>query len=95
MERDPKPDEADDLVLRDSKSGFVFFNVAGHHYDYDATARVLHINDGRLLISREFAGQLGRPADADAVAGRISVTANMTPIEIKTIVDTSIGSCRW
>src|SRR5437016_8438681 len=25
-----------DLVVRDSKSGFVFFNVEGHQYDYDA-----------------------------------------------------------
>ena len=28
-----KPHE---LVVRDSKSGFVFFNIEGHQYDYDA-----------------------------------------------------------
>src|SRR5262245_41308177 len=53
-----------DLVVRDSKSGFVFFNVEGSQYDYDATAQLLSITGGRLLISKEFANALGRPADA-------------------------------
>src|ERR1700730_11659134 len=82
-----QPDEAYELVVRDSKSGFVFFNVAGHEYDYDASTRSLSINDGQLLISEEFARQLGRPWEALAVAGTISVAASMTPIEIQTIVD--------
>ena len=30
--------EAYELVVRDSKSGFVFFNIEGHHYDYDLGA---------------------------------------------------------
>ena len=33
-------DEAYELVVRDSKSGFVFFNVEGHQYDYDAGAQI-------------------------------------------------------
>ena len=80
-------DEAYDLVVRDSKSGFVFFNVAGHQYDYDAGTRSFSINDGQLLISDEFARQLGRPSEALAVAGKISVAASMAPIEIRTIVN--------
>src|SRR6266550_9026845 len=55
-----------DLVVRDSKSGLVFFNVEGHQYDYDANAQLLSITGGRLLISKEFANALGRPADAGA-----------------------------
>ena len=80
-------DEAYDLVVRDSKSGFVFFNVEGHQYDYDAGTRSLSINDGALLISDEFARQLGRPGEAGAVAGKISVAASMSPIEIQTVVN--------
>ena len=82
-----QPGEAYDLVVRDSKSGFVFFNIEGHHYDYDAGTRSFSINDGQLLISDEFARQLGRPWEALAVAGKISVTASMYPIEIQTVVN--------
>ena len=84
--------EAYDLVVRDSKSGFVFFNVEGHQYDYDAGARSLSINDGALLISDEFAKQLGHPSEAHAVAGKISLTASMSPIEIQTIVNGEVQS---
>ena len=53
-----------DLVVRDGKTGFVFFNIEGNLYDYDAAAHLLSIKGGRLLISEEFANKLGRPADA-------------------------------
>src|SRR5881409_414988 len=69
--------EAFDLAVRDGKSGFIFFNVEGHQYDYDAKARLLGITGGRLLISNEFARVLGRPADAGAAVGKISVGAAM------------------
>ena len=85
-------DEAYDLVVRDSKSGFVFFNVEGHQYDYDAGTRSFSINDGALLISEEFARQLGRPGEAGAVAGKISVAASMYPIEIQTVVNGELQS---
>jgi len=74
------------LVVRDGKTGFVFFNIEGHLYEYDAAARLLRINGGRLLISAELANKLGRPADADLVVGEISITTSMYPIEITTIV---------
>ena len=75
-----------DLAVRDSNTGFTFFNVEGHQYDYDPAAKSLAITGGRLLISREFANALGRPSDASAVAGTISVGAAMQPIQIDQIV---------
>src|SRR6266481_146745 len=71
-----------DLAVRDDKTGFVFFNVEGDHYDYDANARLLSITGGRLLVSNEFAKALGRASDTGAVAGEISIGATMEPIEI-------------
>jgi hypothetical protein len=76
-----------DLVVRDSKSGFVFFNVEGQQYDYDANAQLLSITGGRLLISKAFANALGRPADAGATVGKISIGAAMQPIEVQTLVN--------
>src|SRR6266550_2077760 len=59
-----------DLAVRDAKTGFTFFNVEGHQYDYDAGAQSLSITGGRLLISNEFANVLGHPADAGAIGPR-------------------------
>ena len=75
-------DQAFDLAVRDSNTGFTFFNVEGGEYDYDANAQSLSITNGRLLISKEFANVLGRPSEASAVVGKISVGAAMQPIEI-------------
>ena len=68
--------------MRDGNTGFTFFNVEGHQYDYDAAAQSLSITNGRLLVSKEFANALGRPSDAGAIVGKISVGAAMQPIEI-------------
>jgi hypothetical protein len=76
-----------DLAVRDSNTGFTFFNVEGGDYDYDANAHSLSITGGRLLISKEFANALGRPSDAGAVVGKISVGAAMQPIEIDQMVN--------
>src|SRR6266550_4067366 len=76
-----------DLAVRDGKTGFVFFNVEGNIYDYDANAQLLSIKGGRLLISKEFAGKLGRPSEAGSVVGKISVGTAMQPIEIKQMVN--------
>jgi len=70
------------LAVRDSKTGFTFFDVAGGDYDYNANARSLGIAGGRLLISKQFANALGRPSDAGSIVGKISVGAAMQPIEI-------------
>src|SRR5438067_6562436 len=71
-----------DLAVRDSNTGFTFFNIQGHHYDYNSAAQSLAITNGRLLVSKEFANALGRPSDAGSTAGTISIGAVMQPIEI-------------
>jgi hypothetical protein len=76
-----------DLAVRDAKTGFTFFNVEGHQYNYDANGQLLNIVGGRLLISKELANALGRPADAGASVGKMSVSAVMQPIEISEIVN--------
>ena len=91
IEKKPS-DEAHDLVVRDSKSGFVFFNIEGHSYDYDASKHLLSIQDARLLVSTEFAAGLGRPAAAGSVAGSISIDATMSAIEITQVVNGEMKS---
>ena len=49
-----------DLAVRDSNTGFTFFNIEGHQYNYDAAAQSFTITEGRLLISKQFANALGR-----------------------------------
>ena len=85
-------DDAFALVVRDSKTGFIFFNIEGYEYDYDAGARSLKIKGGRLLVSEDFAKQLGRPWEARIVIGKISVAASMSQIEIKTVVNGEVQS---
>src|SRR5213075_3108122 len=80
-------DEEFNLAVRDAKTAFTFFNIEGERYDYDASAQSLTITGGRLLISKEFATALGRPSDAGAVVGKISIGAAMQPIEITTVVN--------
>jgi len=75
-------DQGYDLFVRDAGTGFTFFNVVGGDYDYDANAQSLRFTNGRLLVSKEFANALGRPLDAGAIVGKISVGAAMQPIEI-------------
>ena len=71
-----------DLAVRDGSTGFTFFNIQGHQFDYDATAKSLAIMGGKLLVSKELADAMGRPSDAGWEAGTISVGAVMQPTEI-------------
>src|SRR5437667_3443350 len=80
-------DRGHDLAVRDANTGFTFFNVEGHQYNYDANAQSLSITNGRLLISKEFANALGRSSDADSIVGKISVGAAMQPVEIDQVVN--------
>jgi hypothetical protein len=80
-------DQAFDLAVRDGKTGFIFFNIEGHQYDYNANAQLLSITGGNLLVSKEFAKALGRPSDAGALVGKISIGAMMQPIEVQTLVN--------
>ncbi len=85
-------DAAFDLAVRDGKTGFTFFNVEGHQYDYDPIGQSLSITGGNLLVSQEFAKALGRPSDAGATVGKISVGAAVQPIEIDHVVNGELRS---
>jgi glucose/arabinose dehydrogenase len=74
-----------ELVVRDVKTGFVFFNIEGNLYNYEAKSHLLSITEGRLLLSREFATKLGRKTGA--LVGKISITMEMRPIEITQVVN--------
>src|SRR5947208_5153019 len=76
-----------DLAVRDAKTGFTFFNIEGHQYDYDAGAQLLTVNGGRLTMSRDFAIALGRPSDVGALVGKISIGATMQPVEINELAN--------
>ena len=56
-----------DLVLRDSQTGFAFFDIEGQDYDYNASTHLFHITEGgRLLISEALANNLGSCGKAGA-----------------------------
>ena len=80
-------DSAFDMAVRDAKTGFTFFKIEGHQYNYDARGQLLDIQDGRLLMSKEFAAALGRPADANSAVGKISISARMQPIEVTQLIN--------
>jgi glucose/arabinose dehydrogenase len=79
--------EAFELVVRDEKTGFVFFNIEGQQPDYWADKHLLGISNGRLLLSKEFAAMLGRPSEAGSAVGEITIIANMRAIEITQVVN--------
>ena len=81
-----------DLAVRDSNTGFTFFNIQGHQYHYDAAAQSLAITNGRLLLSKEFASALGRPSDAGSSAGTIAIGATMQPIQITQVANGHVTS---
>jgi hypothetical protein len=81
------PGAAFDLAVRDARTGLTFFNVQEHQYDYDPHAQSLNIHDGRLLIADQFAKVLGRPSDAGANVGKLSIGAAMQPVEITQLVN--------
>jgi hypothetical protein len=80
-------DDSFDLVVRDGKTGFVFFTIEGQTYDYDARMHLFRLENGRLLISEALADKVGHPAAAGRVAGEISILATVYPIEITTVIN--------
>jgi len=85
-------DAAFDLAVRDGKTGFTFFNIEGHQYDYDPNAQSLSITGGNLLVSQEFANALGQPSAAGAIVGKVSIGTTMQPIEIDQVVNGELRS---
>ncbi len=86
------PTEPFEMAVRDSKTGFTFFYVEGHLYDYRSFDQSLNISMGRLLLSKEFADELGRPGDAGTVAGSISISATLRAVEISEIANGEVVS---
>lgn len=82
--------DAYEFVVRDGQTGFTFFNVEGHRFVYDPAGRSLVVDGGRLLLSPEYAADLGRPAEAGTVVGSFSLTAAMQPVEITQVVDGAV-----
>lgn len=76
-----------EMAVRDGRTGFTFFNIEGHQFDYASTERSLDIQLGRLLLSDEYAAELGRAAEAGSLVGQISIKARMRPIEVTQVVD--------
>lgn len=74
-----------ELAVRDGRTGYTFFNIEGHTYDYTADSKSLNIQSGKLLLSKEYATELGRQSLAGTVVGKISINANMRPIEVTQI----------
>lgn len=81
-----------DLVVRDADTGFVFFNIEGYEYDYDATQKVLNIKGGRMLISNDFAAEMGRPSDVGKIVGELSISTPLRVIEVTRLVDGDVES---
>jgi hypothetical protein len=81
-----------ELLVRDATSGFVFFNIEGHQFEYDSSTRRLKVQTGRLLMSNQFAIELGRPSDTGSMVGQISISATMRPIEISKVVNGEVVS---
>ena len=81
-----------ELAVRDGKTGFTFFYIEGHEYGYQAEDRMFSINEGRILVSKEFADELNRPSAVGTVVGQISLSATMRPIEVTQVVDGEVTS---
>jgi hypothetical protein len=76
-----------ELVVRDSRDGFGFFNIEGPEVNYDPNTRVFSIRGGRMLLTEEFASALGRAADAGKIVGQLNVDVTMRTVETTTIVN--------
>lgn len=81
-----------EMAVRDGKTGYTFFNIEGSEYAFTLDTNSLAINGGRLVLSTEFASDLGRPSDAGTVVGDISINATMRTVEITQIVDGDVKS---
>lgn len=81
-----------DLVIRDGKTGFIFFNIEGHQYDYSPSEHAFSIQTGRMLLSKEFAAAIGRPADAGSIVGQLSINATMRDVQVTQVVNNEVKS---
>ena len=82
-----EPGEQYELIIRDGKTGFVFFNIEGQEANYQPNGHLLMVQEGRVLISKEFATALGRPSEGGSIIGKISFNTVMRPIEVTEVVN--------
>ncbi|HVF30336.1 MAG TPA: carboxypeptidase-like regulatory domain-containing protein [Pyrinomonadaceae bacterium] len=81
-----------ELTVRDGRTGFTFFNIEGHQYDFTADGDVFNVRMGRMLLSDEFARALGQAAGGGSIVGQISIRGNMRTIEVTEIMDGEVQS---
>lgn len=81
-----------ELVIRDAKTGFPFFNIEGPEYGYQPVGQKLSIQTGRLRLSDDYAEDLGRKADAGMWIGNISADLSMREIEVTKVKDGEVVS---
>ena len=87
-----EPGSEYELIVRDTKTGFVFFNIEGSQFEYKAKERLLSITGGRLLVTKEFAAELGRPRTAGSSVGTISIEVTMRTIETAQVANGEVIS---
>src|SRR5204863_878888 len=81
-----------ELVVRDGKTGFPFFNIEGHYFEYDAGTQSFSVKEGRLLLTKEFATKLGMPSKEGTNVGQFSLTTTMRAIEVTQVVNGEVKS---
>ncbi|HMQ04798.1 MAG TPA: hypothetical protein PKD26_12840, partial [Pyrinomonadaceae bacterium] len=81
-----------EMVVRDGETGFVFFTVEGHEYEFDAVHDRLVLRSARLLISEDLAEYLGRPDDARSIVGSLSFDLKMRTLEATHVVNGEVES---
>ena len=74
-----------DLAVRDSNTGFTFFNIEGHQYSYNCCGRSFTIAGGRFSYRNNLPAHWAFDQNAGSLAGAISVGAAMQPIQIDQI----------
>ena len=86
VERPPFTEEHS-LYIRNSKDGFKFFYVEGHELSYDGNQNRFAAQNGRIMITKEFARELGNDSLAGTQAGTFSIDAEMKAIEVVELSD--------
>ncbi|MBL8181108.1 MAG: hypothetical protein JNL64_05800 [Blastocatellia bacterium] len=81
-----------ELAIRDQRSGFTYFNIQGQEPNYDPSTKVFSVRNGRLILSPEYAAELGRPTAAGTHVGDINFDVDLRPIEVTRIVNGEVES---
>lgn len=81
-----------ELAIRDQRTGFIFFNIQGQEPSYDPATKMLSVRNGRLILSPEYAAELGRPQAAGTTVGDLSFDVSLRPLEVTRIVNGEVES---